>query len=141
MLRRAVALSPFDQHIMSNWKQLRDEFPEKKFVYRPRARQMKITDGGGKKRRIHGLAVIENLEWAGWVFVEYDPIMMKEDETAYWYNPGTGEERKDTPAWDKEWEIRSQRSHFEGESDGLEHYYDSLTTTYFQRHVLTNTYY
>lgn len=142
VLRRAVALAPFDQHVMANWKQLRDEFPEKKFVYRPRARQMKINaDDGGKKRRIHGLAVIENLEWAGWVFVEYDPIMMKEDETAYWYNPGTGEVRKDTPAWDKEWEIRCQRSHFEGESDGLEHYYDSLTSTYFQRHVLTDTYY
>ena len=67
--------------------------------------------------------------------------MMKEDETAYWYNPGTGEQRKDTPVWEKEWEIRAHRSYFEGESDGLEHYYDSLTTTYFQRHVLTDTYY
>lgn len=142
VLRRAVALAPFDQHVMANWKQLRDEFPEKKFIYRPRARQLKISaDAGAKKRRIHGLAVIENLEWAGWVYVEYDPVMMKEDETAYWYHPGTGEQRKDTPVWEKEWETRAQRSFFEGESDGLEHYYDSLTTTYFQRHILTDTYY
>ena len=142
VLRRAVGLAPFDQQVMANWKLLRDEFPEKKLIYRPRARQMKISaEDGGKKRRIHGLAVLENLEWAGWVYVEYDPVMMKEDETAYWYNPATGEQRKDTPEWEKEWEIRAQRSYYEGESDGLEHYYDSLTSTYFQRHILTDTYY
>ena len=142
VLRRAVALEPFDPHVMANWKLLRDEFPEKKYIYRPRARQQKISaEEGGKKRRIHGLAVIENLAWAGWVYVEYDPIMMKEDDTAYWYNPGTGESRKDTPNWDLEWKVRADRSYFEGEADGLEHYYDSLTQTYFQRHILTDTYY
>lgn len=142
-LRRALAMSPFDEYVMENWKKLRDNFPETKRVYRPRGRLDKMNAealGGGKKTTIHGRPVIENLSWAGWVFVESDPLF-KDDEGEYWYNPATGQQQKHMPEdWLKEWELRAWRSVYEGEKDGLEHYYDPITATYFQRHILTNTY-
>ncbi|CAE7668587.1 unnamed protein product [Symbiodinium microadriaticum] len=139
--RRAVAMSPFDPQVMDNWTRLRDEFPEKKLVYRPRGRLHKITnEQGGKKTTIHGRPVVENPAWAGWVFVERD-IMFKDEEAEYWYNPGTGESQKHVPEdWHHEWEVRTYRSVFEGEKDGLEYYFDPTTATYFQRHILTDTY-
>jgi hypothetical protein len=140
-LRRAVAISPFDEHVMDNWKRLREEFPEQTRVYRPRGRLHKITnEQGGKKTTIHGRPVTENPAWAGWVFVERD-IMFKDEEAEYWYNPGTGQSSKHVPDdWHREWELRAYRSTYEGEKDGMEHYYDPATATYFQRHILTDTY-
>ena len=138
--RRAVAISPFDPHVMDNWMRLRDEFPEK-VVYRPRGRLHKITnEQGGKRTTIHSRPVVENPAWAGWVFVEKD-AMFKNEEAEYWYNPGTGQSQKHIPEdWHHEWELRAYRSIFEGEKNGLEYYYDPGTATYFQRHVLTDTY-
>jgi hypothetical protein len=152
-LRRALAMAPFDELVMENWKKLRDVFPDSKRVYRPRGRLDKMagsdaaaagggtgTGGGGKKTTIHGRPVLENLAWAGWVFVEMD-VMFKDGESEYWYNPATGQSQKYMPEdWQKEWELRAWRSVYEGERDGLEHYFDPVTATYFQRHVLTNTY-
>ena len=140
-LRRAVAISPFDPHVMDNWMHLRDNFPEKKLVYRPRGRLHKISnEQGGKRTTIHGRPVVENPAWAGWVFVERD-AMFKDEEAEYWYNPGTGQSQKHMPEdWHHEWELRAYRSVFEGEKGGLEFYFDQGTATYFQRHILTDTY-
>jgi tetratricopeptide (TPR) repeat protein len=141
LFRRAISLTPFQSNVMHHWKILRDEFPEKKLVYRSRGRQEKLSAlQSGKKLTIHGRVVIDHPSYAGWVFAERDE-MFTNDEAAYWYNPGTGERRYTAPEdFHKEWELRALRSHFEGEKDGLEYYYDATTGQHFQRHVLSDTY-
>jgi hypothetical protein len=58
----------------------------------------------------------------------------------YWYNPATGEKSLDPPDFQEQWKIRMKRSKYEGLKDGLEHYYDPITSTYFQYHSLTDTF-
>lgn len=140
-LRRAVSISPFDTNVMENWKLLQLNFPERRLLYRPRGQQEKLsTNLGAKKMMVHGRSAIYDPGYAGWVFIERDP-MYKDWGMEHWYNPATGERREDPPEdFQKEWFIRVDRSSFEGIKDGLEHYYDPLTSTYFQRHILTNTF-
>lgn len=145
LLRRAVSLLPFEERIFENWKHMRDFFPEKRMLYRPKNQIEKLKQSGvsttGKKKVIHGRDVTEDFVWAGWVYAKsgattLNPKISKE----YWYNPATGEETFDIPNWEEQWNIRLHRSHYENTDDGMEHYYDPLTACYFQRHVLSETF-
>jgi hypothetical protein len=145
LLRRAVSLLPFDERIFENWKHMRDFFPEKRMLYRPKNQIEKLKQSGvsqtGKKKVVHDREVIEDFAWAGWLFAKsgatsLNPKISKE----YWYNPATGEETFDIPHWEAQWDTRLHRSHYEGTTAGIEHYFDPLTACYFQRHVLSETY-
>jgi hypothetical protein len=143
-LRRAVAMSPFDEHVIQNWKFLRDQFPDKALGYHPKGRVEGLsTVKGAKKKIVHGKDIFEDSQWAGWVRhvapqMSGDDILMQED--SYWYNPATGEERLEQPNWQVEWDIRQRRSRCDGNKDGLEHYFDPLTSCHFQFHEVSRTY-
>jgi hypothetical protein len=139
LLRRAVSIAPFEDRIIQNWKLFREEFPEQKFVHRPKADlQLMNTASGGKKQLVHGHLTQENSHWAGWTFVESDPEDLRTYD--YWYNPATGESTYDEPVWYDQWLERKLRSKYEREEDNLEYYFDPLTSSYFQYHVLTDTF-
>ena len=59
---------------------------------------------------------------------------------SYWYNPADGAEQQDAPDFKQQWLVRKQRSLFQDQADGLQQFYDPLTSEYFQYHELTGTY-
>jgi hypothetical protein len=145
LFRRAVSILPFDERIFSNWNYMRDFFPEKSLLFRPKNHVEKLKQSGvsaaGKRKVIHGREVTEDPMWAGWLYARsgattLDTKISKE----YWYNPATGEETFDIPDFDQEWVKRLYRSYFQESKNGIEQYYDPLTACYFQRHPLTETY-
>jgi len=144
IFRRAIAMSPFNEMVVQNWKFLRDQFPDKSLSYLPKSRiAMLATLKGGKKIMIHGKEVFEDPKWAGWVYYaapEVDPDDIVKQEDSYWYNPVSNEQRFEEPDWKLEWEIRAKRSQWQNHQDGLDHYYDPLTSSYFQYHALTQSY-
>jgi hypothetical protein len=89
---------------------------------------------------VHGRLATECPDWAGWVFIEEDEFKVSKLVGSYWYNPATGQEQIKMPEMQKEWEVRLMRSQFQGEKHGLENYFDPMTSAYFQRHVLSNTF-
>lgn len=143
LLRRALALAPFEERVMEIWKFLKDRFPERHIMYNPMSRihKMQIA-ANGKKRTIHGRQVVESNQWSGWCYVEDDIYQVSKIHKGipYWYNPADGSETSDMPNFMEQWEIRKTRSFFQVEEYGLEQYYDPLTSDYFQYHPLTNTY-
>jgi hypothetical protein len=145
LFRRAVSMMPFDERIFQNWKFMRDFFPERKQVFRPR-NQIEMLKASGvsansKAKYMHSREVREDPAWAGWVYALSGAQTIDEKESKeYWYNPATGEETLKIPDFAHEWQVRLYRSHYESTKDGLEHYYDPLTACYFQRHVLTDTF-
>jgi hypothetical protein len=96
------------------------------------------TASGGKKQLVHGHLTQENSHWAGWAFVESDPEDLRTYD--YWYNPATGESTYEEPVWYDQWQERKLRSKYEREEDNLEYYFDPITSSYFQYHVLTDTF-
>ncbi len=141
MFRRAVAIAPFQEAVLNNWKALRDEFPENQATFAPKSRlDLVDTNKGGKKKLVHGQLSHEDVSWAGWIYIESDPDDLR--SYSYWYNPATRESTYDQPNFQEQWYIRRMRSRFEATTneDGLEHYYDHLTQAYFQYHALTDTY-
>jgi tetratricopeptide (TPR) repeat protein len=142
--RRAVAMNPFDERVLFNWKMLRDKFPDKLLAIQPRSRiEQNNTSVTNKKRIIDGKQYDENPAWAGWLFFEVPPVENEDfiqQEESYWFNPATGEQRLKTPDWASEWYVRATRSRWDGSRDGLEHYFDPLTSSYFQYHALTDSY-
>ena len=144
LLRRALAIAPFEERVMEIWNYLKDRFPDRQMIYNPNSRVHKVNiPKDGKTRMIHGRPVKENTQWAGWVYVEKDTFHISKKykaEESYWYNPADGTEQLDPPDFDAEWMIRRARSDFEGERYGLENYYDPLTSEYFQYHPLTKTF-
>jgi len=78
VLRRALALSPFDARVVECWNYLTVHFPqgdgEAQLLHYPPSRVDRASTkaGGpqGKKRKIHGYIVTEDSQWAGWVFVD-----------------------------------------------------------------------
>jgi hypothetical protein len=143
LLRRALAIAPFEERVMEMWNYLKDRFPERQLIYNPASRVQKADiPKDGKQRIIHGRPVKENPRWAGWVYVEKDAfhVSKKYKDEPYWYNPADGSEELDPPDFDAQWLVRRSRSHFEGERYGLEQYYDPLTAEYFQYHPLTRTF-
>lgn len=145
LLRRAVSLLPFDERIVENWKHMRDFFPEKRVLYRPKNQIEKLKQSGvsatGKKKVIHGRDVTEDFAWAGWVYAKSGATTLNvKISKEYWYNPATGEETFNVPNWEEQWAIRLGRSFYQETTDGMEQYYDPLTACYFQRHVLSGTF-
>jgi hypothetical protein len=137
---------------MEIWKFLKDRFPERTLMYNPLSRinqskasiQESMDKSKGKKLKVvHGRPVVENHQWAGWVYVPEDTYKASKTMPAgfpYWYNPATGAETLDPPDFHQEWVTRKNRSHFQIEDHGLEQYYDPLTSDYFVYHPLTDTY-
>jgi hypothetical protein len=143
LLRRALAIAPFEERVMETWNYLKDRFPERQLIYNPNSRVQKADiPKDGKQRILHGRPVKENTRWAGWVYVEKDTyhVSKKIKDEPYWYNPADGEERLDPPDFAEQWIIRRNRSVYEGERFGLDQYYDPLTSEYFQYHGLTKTF-
>jgi hypothetical protein len=144
LLRRALALGPFEDRVIEIWKFLKDRFPERQLIYNPNSRVNKIKmNGSGKKRIIHGRAVIENNSWAGWCYVDKDEYGASKNfrkGSSYWYNPADGSEQEDEPIFKDQWAIRRERSLFQEEVYGLEQYFDPLTSEYFQYQLLTDSY-
>jgi len=151
LFRRALAIAPFNEAVLENWKFLKDRFPEElPQNYLPESKlSMGDTSKGTKKRTIKGRVALEDPAWCGWVYVEVssDIYFMnskadQEATAAYWYHPSTGQSRHedDPPIFPDEWAIRMQRSVFKEERFGLEHYYDPVTATYWQYHRMTETY-
>eukprot|EP01038_Epipyxis_sp_PR26KG_P005939 gene5939-8187_t len=144
LLRRALAIAPFDERVVEVWKYLKERFPERQLMYNPMSRVSIINSHkGNKKRVIHGRPVIEDSLWAGWVYCDMDEFgvskIFKKGE-AYWYNPADGTEQVNAPNFKEQWDVRRNRSQFMEEKHGLEHYYDPLTATHFQYHLLTDSY-
>lgn len=143
LLRRALAIAPFEERVMEMWNYLKDRFPERHLIYNPNSRVQKADiPRDGKQRIIHGRPVKENPRWAGWVYVEKDTfhVSKKYKDEPYWYNPADGAEELDPPDFDAQWIVRRNRAQFEGERFGLEQYFDPLTSEYFQYHALTKTF-
>jgi len=143
LLRRALAIAPFEGRVMEIWKFLKDRFPERHIMYNPLSRIHKLTKGGNNKKRIvHGRQAFDNNQWAGWCFIEDDIYQVSKIHKglSYWYNPADGSECTEMPKFEEQWIIRKQRSYFQVEEYGLEQYYDPLTSDYFQYHPLTDTY-
>ena len=141
MLRRAIAIAPFDPRVVEIWNYLKDQFPERQLLYNAASAIEQVdTSKGGKKRVIHGRPCAENPSWAGWCYVTEDPYKMTKILGPYWYNPVTGREKILKPDFQKEWNKRKLRSKFEGEKHGLEIYFDPLTSCHFQYHVMSDTY-
>lgn len=142
LLRRALAIAPFEERVMEVWNYLKERFPERNLVYNPNSRVHKVDVKGGKVRTVHGRPVKENKYWAGWCYVEKDTYNVSKTfkDEPYWYNPADGEEVLNPPDFAEQWIIRKNRSHFEGERYGLEHYYDPLTSEYFQYHAISKSF-
>lgn len=148
LLRRALALAPFDERVMEIWKLLRDRFPERQLLYSSMMRRTTtVLDPKLEKRKmVHGRDVIENRLWAGWCYVEKDTFNVSKKfagiKRPYWYNPATGEEMDVNPDFNHEWEVRKARSILQESTGtfGLQAYYDPLTADYFECFTLTNTY-
>lgn len=152
IFKRCLAIAPFDEAVLENWKAFRDLFPVDvpTAMYMPASKTMMLnTNKGGKKRSVQGRPAREDPAWVGWLFVEASTDMYfvssKADQAAaqaYWYNPATGEKRAedDPPDFDAEWQVRFHRSEFKEERLGLEYYYDPITSSYWQYHRMTNTF-
>jgi hypothetical protein len=143
LLRRALAIAPFEERVVELWNYLKDRFPERNLVYNPNSRVHKIdVSKDAKVRILHGRPVKENKAWAGWCYVEKDTYNVSKQfkDEPYWYNPADGAETVNPPDLEAQWNIRKARSVFEGEFYGLENYYDPLTSEYFQYHPLTRTF-
>lgn len=151
LLRRALAVAPFEERVMEIWKWLKDRFPERVLLYNPMSRinRMKasvdeaVKKAGKELKIIHGRPVVENDQWAGWVYVPDDKFKASKtikDKLPYWYNPADGAESLDPPDFIEQWRIRKERSHYQVTEYGLEQYFDPLTSAYFQYHPLTDTY-
>lgn len=144
LLRRALAIAPFESRVVEIWKYLKDRFPEKQLLYNPHSRvhKIKTSKPGQQKRVIHGREVAEDPQWAGWCYVEKDTYQVSKQypDLPYWYNPADGTEQLDPPEFTEQWEIRKRRSHYEQEENGFELYFDPLTSEYFEYHSLTETY-
>jgi len=143
LMRRALAIAPFEERVVELWNYLKDRFPERHLVYNPNSRVHKIDVSKDAKIRIlHGRPVKENPKWAGWCYVEKDTynVSKKYKDEPYWYNPADGTELLNPPDLEEQWHIRRERSQFEGEMYGLENYFDPLTSEYFQYHPLTRTF-
>ncbi|RYH18119.1 hypothetical protein EON65_27580, partial [archaeon] len=92
LLRRALALQPFDERVMEIWKLLRDRFPERQLLYSSMLRKTTVDASQGEKQKIiHGREVFENRRWAGWVYVAKDTFNVSKRfggaNRPYWYNP------------------------------------------------------
>lgn len=146
LLRRALAIAPFEERVIEVWKFLKDRFPERHLVYNPKSRVHQINQSKSlpvaKRKIVHGRPVLENIEWAGWVFVEDDIYHVSKiyKTGSYWYNPADGTETDDMPDFKEQWRIRRERSQWIGEEFGMDQYYDPLTAEYYQHHTLTDTY-
>lgn len=145
LMRRALALEPFNERVMEVWKYLKsqDRFPERQLLYNANARVTRTkTSKGGKKRVVHGREVCDDPQWAGWVYIDEDKfnISKKYKNMAYWYNPADGTETLDQPDFTAEWAVRKARSVYQGDVGTLENYFDPLTSEYFQFHPITNSY-
>jgi tetratricopeptide (TPR) repeat protein len=145
LLRRALALAPFEERVIEIWKYLKDRFPDRQLQYNPQSRVTRIntTKGDKSKRRVvHGRPVAEDSSWAGWCFVEEDKYSVSKTHkgVSYWYNPADGTESLVPPDLETQWAVRRGRSQYTGEVNGMEQYYDPLTAEYFQYHALTETY-
>lgn len=141
LLRRALAIAPFDSRVLEIWTFLKEKFPERQLIYSSNSRVHK-ANLQGKTRIIHGRPVYENNTWAGWVYIEKDKmnISKKFKDEPYWYNPADGMEQTNIPDFKSQWIIRKNRSHYQEDLYGLEQYYDPLTSEYFQYHPLTDSY-
>lgn len=140
-LRRALILDSFNERLVENWKYFKDIYTEKKNLYHPPAAYEKAnTTKGSKKTLMHGRTVLEDPSWAGWSYVERDGNGIGENVEPYWYNSYTGECSWGAPDFQREWRKRLLRSKFEGMKYGLESYFDTYTSAYFQYHPLTDTY-
>lgn len=42
LMRRALAIAPFEERVMELWKYLRDRFPERQLIYNPNSRVHKV---------------------------------------------------------------------------------------------------
>eukprot|EP00600_Ochromonadales_sp_CCMP1393_P011824 CAMPEP_0174996646 /NCGR_PEP_ID=MMETSP0005-20121125/514_1 /TAXON_ID=420556 /ORGANISM="Ochromonas sp., Strain CCMP1393" /LENGTH=275 /DNA_ID=CAMNT_0016251085 /DNA_START=242 /DNA_END=1069 /DNA_ORIENTATION=- len=142
LLRRALAISPFEERVMEIWNYLKDRFPERQVLYHPASSVNKVNTKEGQVRTVHGRPVKGNAQWAGWCFVEKDDynISKKFKDESYWYNPADGQELKQAPDFAEQWIIRKNRSNYEGDFYGLEQYFDPLTSEYYQYHALTKTF-
>eukprot|EP00981_Chlorochromonas_danica_P016070 scaffold15490_cov308-Ochromonas_danica.AAC.1 len=148
LLRRALALAPFDERVMEIWKLLRDRFPERQILYSSLMRRagLPLDPNSEKRKIIHGREVVESRAWAGWCFVEDDRLGASKRfalaKHPYWYNPATGEERDTNPDFKEEWAIRRARSILQESTGeyGLQSFYDPLTADYFEYFALTDSY-
>lgn len=142
ILRRALSISPFDERLLEVWKYLQPRFPEKKLLYNPSSRINQARKKQDTKRIIHGYPVLEDSQWAGWCYVEFDEYQVSKNfkNLPFWYNPADGTETLETPDFHLQWEIRKARSVFKSDANGLMTYYDPLTSEYFEYHPLSNTY-
>ena len=140
LMRRALAADPFNTRVIEMWNYVKEQFPERQLMYYPASRDVISTKHGGKKRLIHARPCMEDPAWAGWCYVTEDPYKQTKVQGPYWYNPVNGRERTKEPDFKKEFEERRVRSKFEGEKDGLEMYFDPLTSSHFQYHLLSDTY-
>lgn len=140
LLRRALAISPFEERLVSVWEYLKGRFTFKPLF--SAVSRTEIPTKGSKKRVIHGRPLLEHAQWAGWCYVEEDIYFASKKfrDTPYWYNPADHTEELDPPDFKKEWDIRMQRSVFKEEKDGLELYYDPLTSMHFQFHRMSLTF-
>ena len=82
--RRAVAMAPFEERNLENWKLVREKFPEKQNLFHPMSKiQLVNTNTGSQKKLIHGRWVREDPAWAGWAYYE------AEEETEWNMKKGT----------------------------------------------------
>jgi hypothetical protein len=71
LLRRVVAMDPFEERVMEMWKLFRDHFTEGHSLHNLQSRvEMVESKRLGKKRTLHGRVVTEDPQWAGWVYVD-----------------------------------------------------------------------
>lgn len=144
LFRRALAIAPFEERVIELWKFIKDKFPERQIVYNPLSRIHKVnSNGNAKLRMVHGRPAKESNSWAGWVYIPHDTYNVSKTIPKgypYWYNPADGTESLDPPDFPEQWVIRRNRSYIQEEEHGLEHFYDPLTSEYFQYHSLTDTY-
>jgi len=143
LLRRALAIAPFEERVVEIWNYLKERFPDRQLAYNPIARiELVDTKKQGKKRIIHGRPSNEDPKWAGWVYIEEDTfkVSQKIKHGPYWYNPASGEELTKQPNFAEQWETRRLRSQSNGEKQGLQHFFDPLTAVHFQWHEISNTY-
>lgn len=141
LLRRALSIAPFEPRVIETWTFLKDRFVDAQRGYVPVARiEGYDSVKAGKRRMVHGRLAAENPAWAGWVYVEDDELKVSKIRGPYWYNPVTAQEQVKPPDFHAEWHVRLKRSQHNGEKHGLDNYFDPLSSTYFQHHVLSDTF-